>query len=84
MLAGSYFTTGFEPLLVLVHSNKIDALDEFSPFLRLNGYYIVSDLTRVPDPFKSIRPVLKSPIPGQEADEHIKALKPWARMVITV
>lgn len=84
VIAGAYFVTGFEPLLVLVLFNQLDALDEFSPFLRLDGYYILSDLTGVPDLFKSIRPVLKSLIPGQEADEHVKALKPWVRMVITM
>ena len=83
LLAGAYFVTGFEPLLVLVLFNQLDSLDEFSPFLRLDGYYVLSDLTGVPDLFKSIKPILKSLIPGQEADEHVKALKPWVRVVIT-
>lgn len=84
LLAGAYFITGFEPLLVLVLFNQLDALDEFSPFLRLDGYYIFSDLTGVPDLFKSIKPILKSLIPGQEADDHVKALKPWVRVIITM
>ena len=83
VLAGAYFFTGFEPLLILILFNQLGALGEFSPFLRLDGYYILSDLTGVPDLFKSIKPTLKSLIPGQEADEQLKALKPWVRVVIT-
>lgn len=83
-LVGAYFLTGFEPLLVLVLFNQLDALDEFSPFLRFDGYYVLSDLTGVPDLFEIIKPTLKSLIPGQETDERVKALKPWVRVVITV
>lgn len=82
-LVGTYLLTGFEPLLVLVLFNQLDALGEFSPFLHLDGNYVLSDLTGVPDLFKSIKPMLKSLILGQEADEHVKALKPWVRALIT-
>jgi putative peptide zinc metalloprotease protein len=84
VVAGAYFLTGFEPLLVLVLFNQLNALEEFSPFLRFDGYYIVSDLTGVPDLFKYIKPVLRSLIPGREADESLKALKPWVRVVLSV
>lgn len=83
MLAGAYFLTGFEPLLVLFLFNQINALDEMSPFLRLDGYYILSDWTGIPDPFRVIRPALVSLIPGREADASVKAMKPWVRVVIT-
>jgi putative peptide zinc metalloprotease protein len=59
-------------------------LDELSPFLRLDGYYIVSDLTGVPNLFSYIKPITVSLIPGREADESVKALKPWVRTVLTV
>ena len=83
-LVGAYFLTGLEPLLVLIVFNQLAVLDEFSPFLRFDGYYVLSDLTGVPDLFKCIKPTLKSLIPGREADERVKALKPWVRAVITV
>ena len=83
-LAGAYFLTGFEPLLVLVLFNQLDTLDEFSPFLRFDGYYVVSDLTGLPDLFEYITATLKSLIPGREAEEKVKRLKPWVRAVLTL
>jgi putative peptide zinc metalloprotease protein len=84
LLAGAYFLTGFEPLLVMILFNQLGVLDEFSPFLRFDGYYIISDLTGVPDLFKSIKPTLRGLIPSREADEQVRALKPWVRVVVTV
>lgn len=83
-IVGAYFLTGFEPLLALALFNQLAALDELSPFLRLDGYYIVSDLTGVPNLFSYIKPVTVSLLPGREADESVKALKPWVRTVITL
>src|SRR5215210_1801857 len=65
-LAGAYFLTGSEWLLLLVLLQQLDILFQFMPFLRLDGYYVVSDLTGVPDLFTRITPILKSMIPGRE------------------
>ena len=45
---------------------------------------MVSDIVGVPDLFPHIKPILKSMIPGQEADERVRGLKPWVRVVVTV
>ena len=85
LLAGAYFVTGFEPLLVFVLFNQLGSLAEFSPFVRLDGYYVLSDLTGVPDLYGSVEPTLRRLIFGPaDADEHGEALKPWVRVVITV
>ena len=68
-------------MLVLVQHFQI--LQQFLPFLRLDGYYILSDLTGVPDMFQRIKPTLKSAIPGRETDEKADELKPWVRVVTT-
>src|SRR4026208_1155417 len=51
---GAYFLTGFEPLLLIIPLEHIEIIHQFLPFLRLDGYYIVSDLTGVPDMFARI------------------------------
>jgi putative peptide zinc metalloprotease protein len=79
LMAGAYFLTGFEPLLIGVVLIQLDILEEFEPFARFDGYYVVSDLTGVPDLFKYIKPVLKSLVPFWETDERVRELKPWAR-----
>ena len=49
------------------------------PFVRLDGYHILADLTGVPDLFARIKPTLASLLPGEEPDERVTALKPWVR-----
>jgi putative peptide zinc metalloprotease protein len=83
-LAGIYFATGFEPLLLVILIQHLQVIYQFMPFLRLDGYYIISDLTGVPDMFARIKPVLRSLIPGREPDERVTELKPWVRGATTV
>jgi putative peptide zinc metalloprotease protein len=80
--AGVYLVTGFEPLLVVVLVQHFQIIQQLLPFLRLDGYYILSDLTGVPDLFTRIKPTLKSLIPGRK-EERANELKPWVRAAVT-
>ena len=80
---GAYLVTDFEPLLVLVLIQHFQVFQQLLPLLRLDGYYILSDLTGVPDLFSRLRPTLASLIPGREADDRVRELKPWVRWLIT-
>jgi putative peptide zinc metalloprotease protein len=84
MTAGAYLVTGFEPLLLLIPLQHLEIVHQLLPFLRLDGYYIVSDLTGVPDILSRIKPTLKSLVPGLETDPRVQGLKPWARGVVTL
>jgi putative peptide zinc metalloprotease protein len=64
---------------VLVQHFQI--IQQLLPFLRLDGYYILSDLTGVPDLFNRIKPTLKSLLPGK-TDERVNELKRWVRFVV--
>jgi putative peptide zinc metalloprotease protein len=81
--AGAYFWTHYEPLLVVIALQNIEIIHQFLPFLRLDGYYIIADLTGVPDIFGRIRPVLRSLIPGRETPPEVAELKPWVRVAVT-
>ena len=81
--AGTYLVTDFEPLLLLVVLQTFAIVQQAMPFLRLDGYYIVSDLTGVPDILSRIKPVLSSLLPWREADDRVTELKPWVRVVVT-
>lgn len=83
-VAGAYFLTGWEPLLILIPIQHFQILQQFLPFLRLDGYYILSDLVGVPDLFARIKPTLKSAVPGQETDPVAGQLKGWVRLVTTL
>ncbi|MDX6438541.1 MAG: putative peptide zinc metalloprotease protein [Gaiellaceae bacterium] len=81
LVVGAYAVTGFEPLLVLILVQHMQILQQLLPFLRLDGYYILSDLTGVPDMFARIKPTLKSAIPGKDTEDAVEELKPWVRRV---
>ena len=82
-VAGAYFLTGFDPLLLVILVQLLEMLYQFMPFVRLDGYYLVSDLTGVPDLFARIKPTLKSLVPGREPEQVVRELKPWVRVVVT-
>lgn len=46
-------------------------LDQFIPWVRLDGYHIVSDLIGVSDLFARIKPVMASLRPGRESDRRV-------------
>ncbi len=82
-VAAIYAATGFEPLLLLVVLQTFAIIQQSLPLLRLDGFYIISDLTGVPDMLTRIKPVLSRLIPGREPDPRVTELKPWVRRVVT-
>jgi len=81
---GVYAATGYEPLLLIIPFMHLEIIHQFLPFIRLDGYYIVSDLTGVPDMFARIKPTLASLLPWKEASDRVTELKAWVRVVVTV
>lgn len=60
----------------------IETATQFLPMIRLDGYYILSDLIGVPDLFGGMGPVLLSIIPGRATHPRVLQLKPWVRRTI--
>ena len=83
VLAGAYRVTGYLPLLVTAGLTQVELAQQLIPSLRLDGYFIVTDLIGVPDLFQRIGPVLRSLVPGQPADPRLGALKRAARVALT-
>jgi putative peptide zinc metalloprotease protein len=83
LVAGLYALTGFEALLLLVVIQTFAIVQQSLPLLRLDGFYIISDLTGVPDMLTRIKPVLRRLIPGREPDPRVTELKAWVRRVVT-
>jgi putative peptide zinc metalloprotease protein len=82
-VGGLYALTSFEPLLLLVMAQNFAILQQMMPLLRLDGYYILTDLTGVPDLLGRMRPILRSVVPGREPDPKVSELKPWVRWLVT-
>jgi len=80
----AYFATRFEPLLLVAVVLQLEMIMQFMPFLRMDGYYMVADLTGVPDLFSRIGPILASLVPRKRSDERVRQLKPWVRAAVTL
>ncbi len=80
---GTWAVTRFEPLLLIIVILHFEVLQQFLPFLRMDGYYMVADLVGVPDLFNRIGPILHSLIPWRPADERATELKPRVRVAVS-
>jgi putative peptide zinc metalloprotease protein len=78
-----YLGTGAPWLLIAILVLHVETIRQFMPMIRLDGYYILSDLVGVPDLFSRLGPVLKSMVPGRGRHPRVQELKPWVRRVIT-
>jgi putative peptide zinc metalloprotease protein len=83
-MAGAYFATGFEPLLIPILLAHLEIFRQLLPLLRLDGYYVLSDLTGVHDLFGRIKPILVGFLPWRRSDEKARELKWWVRLVVTL
>ncbi len=80
----AYLDTGTPWLLIAIVLMHFETMRQFIPFIRLDGYYILSDIIGVPDLFSRMGPVLKSMIPRSEPHPRVQELKPWVRRVVTL
>ena len=59
VLAACYAATSAEILLLVIAITHLEMLEQLLPFVRFDGYFILSDLVGVPDLFNRVAPVLR-------------------------
>ena len=81
-LIGLYLLLGQEFLLLPVLLINLDIVRQCMPFVRFDGYWVLADLTGIPDFFSQMAAFLRSvsPIPGWKG-EKLPNLKPWVKAV---
>ena len=79
-----YLGTGIPWLLVAILLMHVETMRQFFPFVRLDGYYVLSDIIGVPDLFSRMWPVLRSMFRRRESHPRVQELKPWVRRVVTL
>jgi putative peptide zinc metalloprotease protein len=79
-----YFFTGHEALLFAAFVQHMIVLQQLLPLLRFDGYYVLSDLTGVPDILSRIKPIFRSLVRGRRREPKAAELKPWVRVVVTL
>jgi len=81
-LACAYAITGYEVFLAAAVLQHVTVLNQLLPWMRFDGYYVISDLTGVPDILQRVRPALRSLIPWQRPDPEIAGLRPRSRRTL--
>ena len=81
-MVGLYLVSGQEFLLFIVLLINLNIFYQCLPFVRLDGYWVLADLTGIPDFFSQIVPFLRSVLPGRSWEgSRLPNLKPWVRAV---
>jgi putative peptide zinc metalloprotease protein len=84
LLAGAvYFATGEEAALFAAAVQHLIMLQQLMPLMRFDGYYVLTDLTGVPDILSRIKPIFRSLVRGRESEPRVAELKPWVRVAVT-
>jgi putative peptide zinc metalloprotease protein len=73
--------TGSTFLAVAALVFNIEAVRQFIPFVRLDGYWLLADLTGIPDLFSQALPFVRRLAPKGFSGGRLPALKPWVRNV---
>jgi putative peptide zinc metalloprotease protein len=82
-LAGIYVATSSQVLLLVIAITHLEMLEQLPPFVRFDGYYILSDLVGVPDLFARVVPIVKGALPRGRRDPRVAGLRRSARIVVT-
>jgi len=82
-LIALYAVTGLEFLLILTFLIDLEVLYQLLPFVRMDGYWILADISGVPDFFTRMGATIRRLFPGAPKQE-LQPLKPWARVVFAL
>jgi putative peptide zinc metalloprotease protein len=81
-LFACYLLTANQVVLLTIAVTHLEMLEQLLPFVRFDGYFILSDLIGVPDLFARVTPVLRTMF-ARGRHTHVAALRPPARRMIT-
>ncbi len=85
VLIGAYFATGQEVLLLLVVLSNINTAYQFFPLVRLDGYWVLADLTGVPDFYSMMGSFVRSVVPIKVwKGPKLPPLRRWVKGVFAV
>jgi putative peptide zinc metalloprotease protein len=82
-LAGLYAVTSAQVLLLIIALTHLEMLEQLLPFVRFDGYFILSDLAGVPDLFARISPVVRGALSRGPQDPRVTGLRRRARIIVT-
>lgn len=83
-MVGVFGATRYTVLLLVVAITHLEMLQQLLPFVRFDGYFILSDLVGLPDMFARIVPVVASALSrSRRRDPRVTDLRRGARIAVT-
>jgi len=85
-LVGLYLLTGQPFLLLAVLLIDIDIIHQCLPFVRLDGYWTLADLTGIPDFFSYMGPFIRGvlPVKRRDSDNTVPEFKRWVKILFAL
>ena len=84
-ILGLYVVSGREFLLLMVLMINLEIIHQLMPFLRLDGYWALADITGVPDFFTQMAAFARSVLPVKAwKGRKLPPLKWWAKLVFAL
>lgn len=84
-LMALYVVTGQAFLLLVVVLINFEIIHQLMPFVRLDGYWTLADITGIPDFFSQMRAFIRSVTPfGGEEGHKLPELKWWGKLVFAL
>jgi len=81
---GTWLLVRWDGLLLVIATQILQMIRQLPPLLRFDGYHVLADLTGVPDLCHRIGPTLAGLWPTRWRSNQTRALKPWARALVTL
>jgi putative peptide zinc metalloprotease protein len=81
---GIWTVVRWDGLLLVIATQILQMIRQLPPLLRFDGYHVLADLTGVPDLYHRIGSTLAGLWPTRWRSRQSRALKPWARAVVTL
>jgi putative peptide zinc metalloprotease protein len=82
VILGFYALTHAEFLLIVMALIDLEIIYQMLPFVRMDGYWILADLTGIPDFFSQMGAFVRSVFGKREGE--MADLKPWAKTVFVL
>src|ERR1700722_12406987 len=82
-MAVLYEATRAQILLLVIAVTHLEMLQQLLPFVRFDGYFILSDIVGVPDLFARVTPILRSVRAKGRTDPRVAGLRRGARITVT-
>ncbi len=84
VLFAVYRFAGYYPLLLMIVLKGFLILQEFTPFVRFDGYYLIADAIGVPEPLSLLGAFIQDHLPRRRRrPKMLPPLRPLAQVILT-